>query len=102
MDGERTPASSTPASESAPTSSKAVPGPASQRPADTKVTKPKRSVVHVACACCRRLRIKCDGVRPTCQPCARRYEDCVYDVESNTTRSNALKRKNEELAKENT
>ncbi|KAG9942607.1 hypothetical protein KCU85_g9175, partial [Aureobasidium melanogenum] len=102
MDGERTPASSTPASESAPTSSKTVSGPASQRPADTKVTKPKRSVVHVACACCRRLRIKCDGVRPTCQPCARRYEDCVYDVEANTTRSNALKRKNEELAKENT
>ncbi|KAH0271960.1 glycoside hydrolase family 43 protein, partial [Aureobasidium melanogenum] len=102
MDGERTPASSTTASESAPSSSKTVPGPASQRPADAKVTKSKRSVVHVACACCRRLRIKCDGVRPTCQPCARRYEDCVYDVEANTTRSNALKRKNEELAKENT
>ncbi|KAI4741926.1 hypothetical protein E4T50_07647 [Aureobasidium sp. EXF-12298] len=78
MDGE--PASSTTASESTPSSSKTVPEPASQRPADAK----------------------CDGVRPTCQPCARRYEDCVYDVEANTTRSNALKRKNEELAKENT
>ncbi|KAH0401812.1 hypothetical protein KCU89_g3781, partial [Aureobasidium melanogenum] len=100
MDGE--PASSTTANESTPSSSKTVPEPASQRPADAKVSKPKRSVVHVACACCRRLRIKCDGVRPTCQPCARRYEDCVYDVEANTTRSNALKRKNEELAKENT
>ncbi|KAI5275671.1 hypothetical protein E4T47_01371 [Aureobasidium subglaciale] len=32
---------------------------------------------------------------------ARRYEDCVYDVEANTTRSNALKRKNEGLTKEN-
>ncbi|KAG9513112.1 hypothetical protein KCV07_g9019, partial [Aureobasidium melanogenum] len=100
MDGE--PASSTTASETTPSSSKTIPEPASQRPADAKVSKPKRSVVHVACACCRRLRIKCDGVRPTCQPCARRYEDCVYDVEANTTRSNALKRKNEELAKENT
>ncbi|KAI4850764.1 hypothetical protein E4T44_02555 [Aureobasidium sp. EXF-8845] len=81
--------------------SKSEPAPAPQRLADAKVTKPKRSVVHVACACCRRLRIKCDGIRPTCQPCARRYEDCVYDVEANTTRSNALKRKNEELAQEN-
>ncbi|CAD0096653.1 unnamed protein product [Aureobasidium vineae] len=119
MNGECTPSDSTRSSESAHASNKTVPKPALQQSTDAKVTKPKRTVVHVACACCRRLRIKvrvafsrpeglvdswwqCDGVRPTCQPCARRYEDCVYDVEANTTRSNALKRKNEELAKENT
>ncbi|KAI4761693.1 hypothetical protein E4T52_02640 [Aureobasidium sp. EXF-3400] len=101
MDGGHAPTDSALASDAARGGSNSEPAPASQRLADAKVTKPKRSVVHVACACCRRLRIKCDGVRPTCQPCARRYEDCVYDVEANTTRSNALKRKNEELAQEN-
>ncbi|KEQ73843.1 hypothetical protein M436DRAFT_81267 [Aureobasidium namibiae CBS 147.97] len=101
MDGSHAPTDSAPPSDTVRGSSKSEPAPGSQRLSDAKVTKPKRSVVHVACACCRRLRIKCDGIRPTCQPCARRYEDCVYDVEANTTRSNALKRKNEELAQEN-
>ncbi|CAD0113373.1 unnamed protein product, partial [Aureobasidium uvarum] len=102
MNGEHTPSDSTRSSESTHASNKTLPRPALQQSKDAKVTKPKRTVVHVACACCRRLRIKCDGVRPTCQSCARRYEDCVYDVEANTTRSNALKRRNEELAQENT
>ncbi|KAI5209664.1 hypothetical protein AUEXF2481DRAFT_80686 [Aureobasidium subglaciale EXF-2481] len=100
MGDGNTPADSTGSSEAA-RAAKSASGVTAQRPTEARVTKPKRSVVHVACACCRRLRIKCDGNRPTCQPCAKRYEDCVYDVEANTTRSNALKRKNEELTKEN-
>ncbi|THW25462.1 hypothetical protein D6D23_04308 [Aureobasidium pullulans] len=94
MDGSRTPADMNGSSESARPGKKSTPVPAFRRSSDSKVTKPKRSVVHVA-------RWQCDGLRPTCQPCAKRYEDCVYDVEANTTRSNALKRKNEDLAKEN-
>ncbi|CAD0047981.1 unnamed protein product, partial [Aureobasidium pullulans] len=93
MDGSRTPADTNGSSESARPGKKSTPVPASRRSSDSKVTKPKRSVVHVACACCRRLRIKAST--------SLRYEDCVYDVEANTTRSNALKRKNEDLAKEN-
>ena len=45
--------------------------------------------------------IQCDGDRPTCLPCAKRHETCEYDVAANTTRSNALKRKNEDLSAEN-
>ncbi|KAI5250221.1 hypothetical protein E4T43_00331 [Aureobasidium subglaciale] len=87
MGDGNTPADSTGSSEPARTG-KSASGVTAQQATEARVTKPKRSVVHVACACCRRLRIK-------------RYEDCVYDVEANTTRSNALKRKNEELTKEN-
>ncbi|KAF1348955.1 hypothetical protein BDV97DRAFT_297385 [Delphinella strobiligena] len=69
-------------------------------PRDPRAAKPKRAVVHVACLACRKLRIKCDGQRPLCTPCSRREEACEYDVEANTTRTSALKRKNETLERE--
>lgn len=58
MDGSHAPTDSRLAGDTARGGSNSEPAPASQRLADAKVTKPKRSVVHVACACCRRLRIK--------------------------------------------
>lgn len=33
----------------------------------------------VACATCRKRKIKCDGVEPICSTCARLSHDCVYD-----------------------
>ena len=35
--------------------------------------KPKRQKVTIACDECRTKKIKCDGVRPVCQPCLRKY-----------------------------
>lgn len=58
MDGGHAPPEAGPSSETVRGGSKSEPAPAPQRVSDAKVTKPKRSVVHVACACCRRLRIK--------------------------------------------
>ncbi|KAF2202709.1 hypothetical protein GQ43DRAFT_368576 [Delitschia confertaspora ATCC 74209] len=37
--------------------------------------KPKR----IACVLCRRRKLRCDGVRPTCGTCKRLAHDCAYD-----------------------
>lgn len=36
---------------------------------------PKR---HIACGCCRRRKLKCDGKRPTCSTCQRLHQVCEY------------------------
>ncbi|KAF1346735.1 hypothetical protein BDV97DRAFT_225160 [Delphinella strobiligena] len=67
-------------------------------------TLPKRkraTVTVVACQTCRKRKTKCDGARPVCRNCAKRYSDeCVYDYDGHETRTTALKRKIIELQKD--
>ncbi|KAL0936629.1 binuclear zinc transcription factor [Colletotrichum truncatum] len=42
---------------------------------NTNVPKPKR----LACMICRKRKLKCDGVRPSCSTCARLGHSCAYD-----------------------
>jgi hypothetical protein len=44
-------------------------------PDNSSVPKPKR----LACMICRRRKLKCDGVRPSCSTCSRLGHDCAYD-----------------------
>ena len=42
---------------------------------NASVPKPKR----LACMICRRRKLKCDGVRPSCSTCSRLGHTCAYD-----------------------
>jgi hypothetical protein len=44
-------------------------------PVNANVPKPKR----LACTICRKRKLKCDGVRPSCSTCARLGHTCAYD-----------------------
>ncbi|KAL1901740.1 hypothetical protein Cpir12675_000248 [Ceratocystis pirilliformis] len=48
---------------------------AAPRPDNLFVPKPKR----LACMICRRRKLKCDGVKPSCSTCARLGHTCAYD-----------------------
>ncbi|PHH59761.1 hypothetical protein CDD81_2599 [Ophiocordyceps australis] len=48
---------------------------ASTVPDNTSVPKPKR----LACMICRKRKLKCDGIRPSCSTCARLGHACAYD-----------------------
>lgn len=39
------------------------------------VSKPKR----LACMICRRRKLKCDGIKPSCSTCSRLGHECAYD-----------------------
>lgn len=42
---------------------------------NANVPKPKR----LACMICRKRKLKCDGVKPSCSTCARLGHSCAYD-----------------------
>lgn len=42
---------------------------------NASVPKPKR----LACMICRKRKLKCDGVRPSCSTCSRLGHTCAYD-----------------------
>lgn len=42
---------------------------------NASVPKPKR----LACMICRRRKLRCDGVRPSCSTCSRLGHTCAYD-----------------------
>lgn len=44
-------------------------------PDNSSVPKPKR----LACMICRKRKLKCDGIRPSCSTCSRLGHDCAYD-----------------------
>ncbi|KEQ68599.1 hypothetical protein M436DRAFT_58083, partial [Aureobasidium namibiae CBS 147.97] len=54
-----------------------------------------------ACDACRKRKTKCDGTRPTCQPCSIRDVVCVYAAEPDAPPIIALKRKYEAASVEN-
>lgn len=45
---------------------------------DSGRSRPKRQRVSRACDSCRRKKIKCDGVRPTCTNCGNAKQQCIY------------------------
>ncbi|KAF6824173.1 Nitrogen assimilation transcription factor nirA 5 [Colletotrichum musicola] len=63
--------------------------------------KPPRQPVLVACLQCRKRKVKCTGTRPVCFRCSSQGLDCEWDTEPDTTRLKSLRRRNEELEKEN-
>lgn len=44
------------------------------RPGEELTTKPKR----IACLICRKRKLRCDGIRPSCGNCSRLGHDCGY------------------------
>lgn len=44
-------------------------------PDNSAVPKPKR----LACMICRKRKLKCDGLRPSCSTCSRLGHSCAYD-----------------------
>ena len=44
-------------------------------PNNASVPKPKR----LACMICRKRKLKCDGIRPSCSTCSRLGHTCAYD-----------------------
>lgn len=36
-------------------------------------------VKRIACVLCRKRKLRCDGLRPTCSTCKRLSHDCAYD-----------------------
>ena len=40
-------------------------------------TQPKAK--RIACVLCRKRKLKCDGMRPSCSTCKRLAHDCAYD-----------------------
>lgn len=49
--------------------------PRDAHPDNTSVPKPKR----LACMICRKRKLKCDGIRPSCSTCSRLGHNCAYD-----------------------
>lgn len=49
--------------------------PQQEIPDNASVPKPKR----LACMICRKRKLKCDGVRPSCSTCSRLGHTCAYD-----------------------
>jgi len=42
---------------------------------NTQMPKPKR----LACMICRKRKLKCDGIKPSCSTCSRLGHSCAYD-----------------------
>src|SRR5690348_11418580 len=59
----------------------------------------KSKAIKIACQMCKRRKVKCDGQRPECAPCAGRKAICRYDFDAaeNTTRYQALNKKHRDL-----
>ncbi|KAK6434449.1 hypothetical protein LTR95_009366 [Oleoguttula sp. CCFEE 5521] len=56
----------------------------------------RRHQIAVACEQCRRRKVKCNGTRP-CTECDLRGVPCVYEAQAGETRTQAVKRKYEDL-----
>ncbi|KAK6002629.1 hypothetical protein QM012_001379 [Aureobasidium pullulans] len=66
-----------------------------------KSTRSRRGTINAACRECRLKKLKCDGMRPSCQRCiVKGIDSCEYTVNPGETRFTALKRKNASLVTE--
>ncbi|KAI4715253.1 hypothetical protein E4T48_08572 [Aureobasidium sp. EXF-10727] len=66
-----------------------------------KSTRSRRGTINAACRECRLKKLKCDGMRPSCQRClVKGIDSCEYTVNPGETRFTALKRKNASLITE--
>jgi hypothetical protein len=60
--------------DSSPTA-EAAPAAAPEAMSNANIPKPKR----LACMICRKRKLKCDGLRPSCSTCTRLGHSCAYD-----------------------
>ncbi|KAF4925805.1 Nitrogen assimilation transcription factor nit-4 [Colletotrichum viniferum] len=65
------------------------------------VAKPPRSQVPAACLECRKKKVKCSGLRPKCYRCSQTNIECIWDTEPDTTRIVSIRKRKEELEREN-
>ncbi|KAF6806544.1 Nitrogen assimilation transcription factor nirA 5 [Colletotrichum sojae] len=66
-----------------------------------RLTKHPRHQVPSACLQCRRRKVKCSGTRPACWRCATQDLECEWDTEPDTSRVVSIRRRKEELEREN-
>ncbi|KAM0713477.1 hypothetical protein Q7P37_010439 [Cladosporium fusiforme] len=59
----------------------------------------RRELVLEACQACRRRKSKCDALRP-CTPCASKCTACEYKTLEGETRTQALKRKHDDMSQD--
>ncbi|CAI0641093.1 unnamed protein product [Colletotrichum noveboracense] len=71
------------------------------RTSHESLTKPPRSQVPAACLACRKRKVKCSGLRPKCYRCSQTNIECVWDTEPDTTRIVSIRKRKEELEREN-
>ncbi|OLN96914.1 Nitrogen assimilation transcription factor nirA 5 [Colletotrichum chlorophyti] len=69
-------------------------------PAD-KPARPARQQVAAACLQCRKRKVKCSGTRPTCWRCSTHDIECKWDTEPDTSRVVSMRRRAQELEREN-
>ncbi|KAJ5750658.1 hypothetical protein N7533_007686 [Penicillium manginii] len=68
-----------------------VPAKMSSRRRTIKKETPQRRKIALACESCRDKKVRCDGAKPICGPCARRaypIDRCVYKIENARSASN--------------
>ncbi|WQF89368.1 Putative zn(2)Cys(6) fungal-type DNA-binding domain-containing protein [Colletotrichum destructivum] len=68
-------------------------GPPPTAPVVTRPPMRKRSHVSAACNGCRKRKVKCDGVRPSCYTCMTSNSPCVYLVPEGLSQRQAQKQK---------
>ncbi|KAL8410435.1 hypothetical protein RB596_000208 [Gaeumannomyces avenae] len=61
----------------------------------------RHSRALAACFRCRRSKAKCTGARPSCRRCTGNNYACEYDADPDTTRVSMLRRRNQDLTREN-
>ncbi|OHW97528.1 C6 transcription factor [Colletotrichum incanum] len=81
----------------------AVDSTASQGPmiSTERSTRYTRHQVPSACLQCRKRKVKCSGKRPTCGRCSAQEIECEWDTEPDTSRVVSIRKRKEELEREN-
>lgn len=73
----------------------------SPNPGEQKRQYTKRGAISkIACRSCRRRKTKCNSERPTCQNCAARSENCIYDFDESDRSLTFLRDNVENLSEE--
>lgn len=72
---------------------KRAPSPLAQQP------KKKRTTVQAACQSCRKRKVKCDGIRPVCAPCASSGAPCEYSVPEGLSQRDAERQRMNQVSK---
>ncbi|KAK7418274.1 hypothetical protein QQX98_004059 [Neonectria punicea] len=74
---------------------------AASTPREPLRSRPKRYLVETACDNCRRRKTKCNGVKPTCGPCLKKRDECIYNNDTSEVTALTLKRKHNSLEQDN-
>lgn len=71
--------------------------PPHEQPKANRGKSSRANLARVACDPCRKRKSKCDGQLPRCTLCLTSGRECRYEADPGKTRTESLKRKNEEL-----